>query len=271
MMQAARKAQGGKGSRESASLKTTERQSASCQLETRVTSRSPSPWYGSPKTRANCEIEYPMVYQLRIADCGLAIADFGLPTSDWRLFSIGNWNARFQSEIRNPKSKLSGQNFSVLGQKTRVFAAASRSAGGIVQNRQDQMMFRGLQLDFLSLGENLVSSVGFVPFGQAGCLMHVFDDLPPPHARIVSAEGNLPFLGSVRYDAHLGAPEVIGPQVLKPHTFDAEHAPVILIRSRLHAVIPVTVRSGSAGLEQTDDLGYGESFGSCARLEVAQD
>jgi len=78
MMQAARKAQGGKGSRESASLKTTERQSASCQLETRVTSRSPSPWYGSPKTRANCEIEYPMVYELRISDCGLAIADFGL-------------------------------------------------------------------------------------------------------------------------------------------------------------------------------------------------
>jgi len=83
MMQAARKAQGGKGSRESASLKTTERQSASCQLETRVTSRSPSPWYGSPKTRANCEIEHPMAYELRISDCGLAdcgfrIADFGL-------------------------------------------------------------------------------------------------------------------------------------------------------------------------------------------------
>jgi len=90
MMQAARKAQGGKGSRESASLKTTERQSASCQLETRVTSRSPSPWYGSPKTRANCEIEYPMVYQLRIADFGLRIGDCGFRIADFGLAIVLN-------------------------------------------------------------------------------------------------------------------------------------------------------------------------------------
>src|SRR5439155_15741802 len=120
MMQAARKAQGGKGSRESASLKTTERQSASCQLETRVTSRSPSPWYGSPKTRANCEIEHPMVYELRISDWRLRISDCRLRIGDCSQSVIGMRGFNPKSAIRNPQSKLSGQNFSVLGQKTRV-------------------------------------------------------------------------------------------------------------------------------------------------------
>src|SRR5260221_9639763 len=53
-----------------------------------------------------------------------------------------------------------------------------------------------------------------VPLRDSGVLVHVLDDLPPAHARVVRAEGDLSHLGRVGDDTHLRAPEVIGPEIL---------------------------------------------------------
>src|SRR5271166_1351348 len=50
------------------------------------------------------------------------------------------------------------------------------------------------QVDVLALGVNLVLAVGLVPLGDRGVLVHVLDDVPPPDARVVSAERNLALL-----------------------------------------------------------------------------
>ena len=83
------------------------------------------------------------------------------------------------------------------------------------------MMLRRLKLNFLTLGENLVPATGLMPFGQSCSLVHVFNNLPPPHSGVVSTEGNLPLLGAIGYHTHLSAAEVVSPQILKPHTLHA--------------------------------------------------
>ena len=54
-----------------------------------------------------------------------------------------------------------------------------------------------------------VLTVFFVPFGNAGGLVHIFDDLSPADSGVIGAEGNLAQLGRIRNDAHLGSPEVV--------------------------------------------------------------
>ena len=66
-----------------------------------------------------------------------------------------------------------------------------------------------------------------VPVRNGRVLVHVLDDLPPSHACVVRAERDLPHLRRVGNDAHLGAPEIIRPEILKPHPGDEHHQPFV--------------------------------------------
>ena len=70
--------------------------------------------------------------------------------------------------------------------------------------------------------------------------MHLLDNVPPSHTRVVSAERNLPFLGSVRNNALLRPPEVIVEQILEPHPRNKQEVPPIL--PPLHNVVNSPVR-----------------------------
>src|SRR5262245_106780 len=67
----------------------------------------------------------------------------------------------------------------------------------------------------------------FIPPGQRRRHMHLLDYLAPADARVVRAERNLALLSAVRNDAHLGAPEVVIEQVLKPHSRDKQEVPSV--------------------------------------------
>src|SRR4051812_7742857 len=94
----------------------------------------------------------------------------------------------------------------------------------------------------LALRVDRVAAVLLVPLCEPGGLVHLLDYLPPADARVAGAETYLALLRAVRYDAHLGAAEVVVEQVLEPHALDAQHAPSVgrVIRLlRLHAVVAV--------------------------------
>src|SRR5262249_10869891 len=87
-----------------------------------------------------------------------------------------------------------------------------------------------------------MAPLSLVPLGEGRGLEHLFDDLSPAHAGVVRAEGNLSHLSGVRDDAHLGAPEVVVEEILKPHPADEEDAPVMapfLREPELAAGVPV--------------------------------
>src|SRR5215218_6282723 len=88
-------------------------------------------------------------------------------------------------------------------------------------------MLRSFQRNWLTCCINFMAAMLFIPFSEVGRLVHVLDDLPPTHAGIVGAEGDLTFLSAVRNHAHLSAAKVIIEKILEPHAFDAEHAPVV--------------------------------------------
>src|SRR5262245_21646412 len=66
-----------------------------------------------------------------------------------------------------------------------------------------------------------------VPFGNAGCLVHVLDDLPPTDSSIVGTKRNLSELSGIWNDAHLSAAEVVIEQILEPHSCDEQEIPRI--------------------------------------------
>src|SRR6185369_6537967 len=75
-------------------------------------------------------------------------------------------------------------------------------------------------------GVDLVPALLLEPLARGRHHVHVLDDLPPAYPGIVRAEGDLALLRPVRDHAHLGAAEVVGPQVLEPHAPDPEELPV---------------------------------------------
>ena len=97
-------------------------------------------------------------------------------------------------------------------------------AGGVLWIDVKRVLV-GIQIDALALGVNLVLAVAAVPLRDGGVLVHVLEDLPPSHARVVGTEGDFALLRGVGDDAHFGAPEVIIEQVLKPHAGDKEEVP----------------------------------------------
>src|SRR5258706_648686 len=104
-------------------------------------------------------------------------------------------------------------------------------------------MLLGNSGNFMTGGVNRVASVFFVPLAEVCSLVHVLDDLPPTHARVIGAEGDLAFLSAVGNHAHLGAAKVVVEKILKPHTFNAEHAPdiarIFLRAGSLHTIVAV--------------------------------
>ena len=96
----------------------------------------------------------------------------------------------------------------------------------------------------LAAGKNFVPPVLFVPFGERGRHVHLFDNVPPAHARVVGAERNLAFLRCIRDNALLGASEVVIKQVLKPHSRDEQEIPAIV--APLHDIVNRAVRPNLA-------------------------
>ena len=79
----------------------------------------------------------------------------------------------------------------------------------------------------MAAGKHGVFAVRLVPFGDAGGLVHVLDDLPPADTGVVCTERNLTKLRRVRNDAHLGAAEIVIEQILEPHARDEQEVPAV--------------------------------------------
>src|SRR5260370_42315544 len=82
-----------------------------------------------------------------------------------------------------------------------------------------------LQVDRFAFGVNLMLAMGAIPFRHGSILVHVLDNLAPPHASIVGAERNFALLRGVRNDAHFSAPEVVIEQILEPHAGNKQEVP----------------------------------------------
>src|SRR5687767_4591475 len=72
-----------------------------------------------------------------------------------------------------------------------------------------------------------MAAMVFIPLRDSRVLVHVFNNVPPTTPRVVSTEGDLTFLRSVRNDAHLGAPEIVIEEILEPHACDKQEVPAI--------------------------------------------
>src|SRR5882757_3865075 len=84
----------------------------------------------------------------------------------------------------------------------------------------------------------------FIPLGERGRHVHLLDDVPPSHARVVSAERDLAFLRRVRNNALLRPPEVVVEQILEPHPRDKQEVPPVL--PPLHYILNAAVRTNLA-------------------------
>src|ERR1700720_4341730 len=104
-----------------------------------------------------------------------------------------------------------------------------------------------------------------VPVCDGGVPIHLLDDLAPSYTRVVRAKGDLSHLGRVRDDAHLGAAEVVGPQILKPHPGDEQQEPLVLLAVAFVASGEAAAELSAALLvELVEQVGEPES-GRCAR------
>src|SRR5580700_11679181 len=101
-----------------------------------------------------------------------------------------------------------------------------------------------VHLHFLATRKNLVPPMLFIPLGQGSGHVHLLDNVPPPDARVVSAERNLPLLRSIRDNTLLRPPEVVVKQILEPHPRDKQEVPPVL--PPLHHIIHSPVRTNLA-------------------------
>src|SRR4030095_15247461 len=112
-----------------------------------------------------------------------------------------------------------------------------------------------------------------IPIGEVGSLVHLLDDLPPTYTSVVSAEGDLTFLGPIRNDAHFGATEIVVEKILEPHTLDTKHAPdivwIICVLS-LHPIVTVRTGDGRRWSEEIQNLRNRKSFRSLSWIEVSE-
>ena len=93
--------------------------------------------------------------------------------------------------------------------------------------QRDRLRVGGQRHGLARVGVDGVLAVLAVPLGDGRVLVHLLDDLPPADAGVVGAEGDLAHLRRVRDDAHLGAAEVVGPEILEPHAGDEQHQPLV--------------------------------------------
>src|ERR1700723_2799945 len=123
--------------------------------------------------------------------------------SHFRVFRV-----RFDFCIAGPELFLAG----VLGNAQLVERVVGR--GHYMLLVKQERVLRIAHTDLLAAGKDFVPAMLLVPFGEGRGHVHFFDDVAPAHAGVVSAEGNLAFLGGVRNDALLGAAEVVVEEVL---------------------------------------------------------
>ena len=114
--------------------------------------------------------------------------------------------------------------------------------GEIINGRQ--LWFNYDHEGRMTLANRAIEQDGTV--ADAGVVVHFLDDMTPSHARVVRAEGNLTHLRRVRDDAHLRSAKVVRPQILKPHSGNKQHQPLVRF--------PVAVRGLSDAAERTTAL-----------------
>src|SRR5437764_13829341 len=72
-----------------------------------------------------------------------------------------------------------------------------------------------------------MTTLFLIPLRQGCSHVHLLDDVAPAYARVIGAEGNLPFLRGIRNDALLCPTEVVVEQVLEPHSSDEQEVPTV--------------------------------------------
>src|SRR5437870_13454985 len=105
-------------------------------------------------------------------------------------------------------------------------------------------MLARLHLYILPTGKNLMATMLFIPLGERSRHVHLLNDVPPAHARVVGTERNLAFLCGIRNDALLRPPEIVVKQILEPHAGDKQEVPTVL--PPLHNVINRPLRPNFA-------------------------
>src|SRR5262249_12578458 len=111
---------------------------------------------------------------------------------------------------------------------------------------QHQVVLVSLERDRMAASVHFMLAVRPVPFCNAGCLVHVLDDLSPADSGVVSVERDLTELGRVRNDAHFSPTEVVVEEVLKPHSRNEQEVPWIVA-----ALLDVFHRSVARNLSVT--------------------
>ena len=81
--------------------------------------------------------------------------------------------------------------------------------GGDDALAQHHGVVRALHRDALAAGEDFVTAVLVIPFGQRGGHVHLLDDVAPADARVVRAERDFALLRGVGDDALLGTAEIV--------------------------------------------------------------
>src|SRR5438874_13782859 len=110
-----------------------------------------------------------------------------------------------------------------------------------------------------------------VPVGHLRVLVHVLDDLPPADAGVVRAEGDLAHLRCVGDDAHLGAAEIVSPEILEPHAGDEEQQPLVALAVLVVArAEPAAELAAALFVELVQQIDETEAGGRLQRLVVAQ-
>src|SRR5260370_30700719 len=100
---------------------------------------------------------------------------------------------------------------------------------------QQQRVRSIVQLHFLAASEDFMSPMLFVPLRKRSRHVHLLDNVPPAHTRVVGAERNLAFLRGVRNNALLRPPEIVVEQILKPHPGNEQEVPAVV--PTLHHII----------------------------------
>ena len=94
-----------------------------------------------------------------------------------------------------------------------------------------------------------MSPPGAVPVGDRSGTESILDDLTPTHPGVVGAERDLPELGAIGDDAHLGSAEIVIPQVLKPHPGNEQKSP-----RKFRSISFAGSYSATAGTDLADQL-----------------
>src|SRR5436190_8303519 len=114
-------------------------------------------------------------------------------------------------------------------------------------------------------------AVLLVPVDDRSRLMPLLDDVAPADARVVGAERNLALLCAVGDDAHLGAAEIVRPQILEPHPRDEQHEPLVGLAIAVGRAADAAERAAALLVEFPDEIGEAERARRLARTVVAED